>query len=155
MHMRVASILTAALILAGLSTLAVAQSDQYNKYLGAGDVQKVTGITGIKLVPRNPDADGDLNFAGQDGKLLLSASFYPAASYASARSSKEGFKSTVTGVGEAAFVGPTTGPSLFILAFRKGPFTVVLNAELDAKSVPRIPMEKVIAIAKIMAARME
>jgi len=154
MKRRGISTLIASLTLAALGTLVLAQSDQYNKYLGANDVQKVTGSAGIKLVPKSPDAEGDLNFAGKDGQLLLSASFYPAGSYASARSSKEGFKAIVSGVGEAAFVGPATGPSLFILAFRKGLYTVVLNTELDAKSAPRLPMEQIIAIAKIMAARM-
>jgi hypothetical protein len=154
MNRRGSSTLIAALILAALGALGLAQSDQYNKYLGAVDVQKVAGSTGIKLVPKSPDAEGDLNFAGKDGQLLLSASFYPASSYASARSSKGGFKSSVSGVGEEAFVGPATGPSLFILAFRKGLYTVVLNTELDAKSAPRLPMEKIIAIAKIIAARM-
>jgi len=154
MNRRGITTLIAALVLGTAGTLLPAQSDRFNKYLGAVDVQKVIGSSGVKLVPKSPDAEGDLNFAGQDGQLLLSASFYPASSYASARSSKGGFKSSLTGVGEEAFVGPATGPSLFILAFRKGPYTVVLNTELDAKSAPRLPMEKIIAIAKIMAARM-
>lgn len=147
-------ILAAAIVLAGLGTMSAAQSDQFFKFLGIADVQKITGVQEIKLVPRTEDADGDLNFARADGQVLLSVSFYPAGAYASARSSQSGFKSAVKGVGEDAFVGPAAGPPLFILAFRKGNYTVVLNTELDAKSKPVLTIEQITAIGKLIASRM-
>jgi len=154
MNVKRVCILVAAILTAGLGTMPAAQSDQFFKFLGIADVQKITGLQEIKLVPRTEDADGDLNFARADGQILLSLSFYPASAFASARSSKSGFKSAVQGVGEDAFVGPASGPPLFILAFRKGNYTVVLNTELDAKSKPLLTMEQITAIGKLIASRM-
>lgn len=147
-------VLAAAFLLAGFDSMSAAQSDQYFKFLGVADVQKLTGVQEIKLVPKNEDADGDLNFARADGQILLSVSFYPADAYASARSSQSGFKSALKGVGEEAFVGPAAGPPLFILAFRQGNYTVVLNTELDAKSKPVLTIEQITAIGKLIASRM-
>ena len=43
------------------------------QYLTVQDVEKITGLQGVKLVPRDPSkgAGGDLNFANKDGKLIL------------------------------------------------------------------------------------
>ena len=146
--------LAAAFLLADSGAMPADQSDQFFKFLGTADMQKITGLQGIKLVPRTEDADGDLNFARADGQILLSVSFYPAASYASARSSQSGFKSAVQGIGEDAFVGPAGGPPLFILAFRKGNYTVVLNTELDDKNKPVLTMDQITQIAKLIASKM-
>jgi hypothetical protein len=140
-------------LLTALAISIPAQSDRYLKYLGTADVEKATDLKGIRIVPNGPDADGDLNFARADGQLILSASFYASSAYAEARSSETGFKSAVKGVGEDAFMGPADGPPLYILAFRKGIYAVVLNTELDDSNKPILTMEQLIAIAKIMAAR--
>lgn len=145
--------LMAAFLLAVPLTTLSAQSDRYLKYLGTADVEKVTELKGIRIVPNSPDADGDLNFVRADGQLILSASFYASSAYGEAKSSKTGFKSAIQGVGEDAFVGPADAPPLFILAFRKGIYAVVLNTELDDSNKPILSMEQLIAIAKIMASR--
>ena len=154
MKIRTISILAALLLLlAGLSSVLPAVQGQQDKYLSVADVEKVTGLSGIRQVPRNAEADGDLNFARQDGKIILSVSIYPASAYASAKSSKEGFKSTVKGIGEEAFIGPADGPPFSILAFRKGANMVIINTELESGST-RLTMEQLTAIAKLMASRM-
>ncbi len=51
MNWRGISTLIAALILAAVGTQAPAQSDRYNKYLGAIDVQKVTGSAKFASFP--------------------------------------------------------------------------------------------------------
>jgi hypothetical protein len=45
--------------------------------LTTADVEKVSGMSGVKTVPRGsrPGAGGDLNFVGADGKLLLMVNF--------------------------------------------------------------------------------
>jgi hypothetical protein len=154
MKTRTISILAVLLLLAGLSLVLPAGQGQQDKYLSLADVQKVSGLSGIKQVPRNAEADGDLNFARQDGKIILSVSIYPASAYASAKSSRTGFKSTVQGIGEEAFIGPAEGPPLYILAFRKGAHTVIINTELESRTSTRITMEQLTAIAKLMASRM-
>jgi hypothetical protein len=146
--------LAAALLMSGSAAGLLAQTDQFHKYLGVEDIEKVTGLKGIKRVPKSAEADGDLNFAGPDGKVILSASFYSSSAYKDARSSKAGFKSTIQGIGEEAFVGPAGPPPLFILAFRKGNYAVVLNTEVDGQTNARLPMEQIVAIAKVIASRM-
>jgi len=152
MNTRTISILAALLLLAGLNATLPAGQGQLNKYLSVADVQKVTGLSGIRQVPRSEEASGDLNFARPDGKLILSVSIYPSSAYASAKSSKYGFKSNVQGIGEEAFWGPRDGPPLFILTFRKGAHAVIINTEPE--SPPPLTMEQLAAIAKLMASRM-
>jgi hypothetical protein len=153
MKARNISVLAVMLLLAGSSALPRAGQAQHDKYLSVADVQNITMLTGVKKVPRSEDADGDLNFASQDGKIMLSVSIYPASAYASAKSSKTGFKSIVQGIGEEAFIGPKDGPPLYILVFRKGAYAVVINTELETGKT-RLTMEQLTAIAKLMASRM-
>jgi hypothetical protein len=151
--MKLKMILTAAATLF-LAALLLAAQTQYAKYLYVADIERATGLKGVKQVPQSADADGDLNFASEDGKLILSATFVPSSAYAAAKSSKEGFKSTIKGVGEEAFVGPLGGPPLYILVFRKGAFAVILNTELEDKTRARLTIEQLTEIAKIVASRM-
>jgi hypothetical protein len=154
MGVRAATVLVLLLLLGGPLSMRLAAQKQYEKYITTADVEKATGLSAVKLVPKTEEADGDLNFAGQDGKIILSVSFYPASAFSSARSSRSGFKSSLKGVGEEAFVGPADGPPLYILAFRKGSYTVVLNTELEDKSNARLQSEQLVAIAKLIASRM-
>jgi hypothetical protein len=154
MNTRTISILAVLLLLAGLNSALPASQGQLDKYLSVADVQKISGLSGIRQVPRSEEADGDLNYARPDGKIILSVSFYPSSAYASAKSSRTGFKSNVQGVGEEAFSGPRDGPPLYILAFRKGAHTVILNTELESPTSSRLSMEQLTAIAKLMASRM-
>jgi hypothetical protein len=154
MRKRTISTLKLLLFLAGLSHWTLAGQVQIEKYLSVSDVQKITGLSGIKQVPKSEEADGDLNFARQDGKIILAMSIYPASAYSSAKSSKTGFKSSLQGVGEEAFVGPADGPPIYILAFRKGAFTVVINTELESKTSGRLSLDQLTAIAKLVASRM-
>jgi len=154
MKKRTISILAALLLLAGLSSGLPAGQGQWDKYLSIADVQKLTGLSGIRQVPRGEEADGDLNYARSDGKIILSISFYPSSAYASAKSSKTGFKASVQGIGEEAFWGPKDGPPLYILAFRKGAYAVILNTELESQASSRLSSEQLAAIAKLLASRM-
>ena len=54
------------------------------QYLTVQDVEKITGLHGVKLVPADPSkgAGGDLNFANKDGKLILMVQRMPLFRYA-------------------------------------------------------------------------
>lgn len=145
--------LWAAILLGGFGAAIVSGTPQYAKYLTVADIERVTGLKGVNLVPKTPDSDDDLTFASQDGKVILAASFLPASAFAGAKSSKDGMKSPLSGVGDEAFVGPTRGP-LYILVFRKAAYTVILNTELEGATHARIPIDKLTEIAKIVAARL-
>jgi hypothetical protein len=154
MNGRKISILAAGFLCGTLGMIALAYSHQYAKFITVQDIEKVTGLKGVKLIEKNADADGDLNFARQDGKLLLSATFLPASAYVGARSSKDGFKSTIPGVSEEAFIGPAGNSPVFILVFRKAAYTVVLNSELENETLARLTLEQLTALAKIISSRM-
>ncbi len=57
----------------GLFMVTPGQQADYEKLLTIEEVESVTGIEGIKLVPRNPQigAGGELNFALADGSMVL------------------------------------------------------------------------------------
>jgi hypothetical protein len=154
MNLKTTLTVSATLFLVALDAMLPAAQFQYAKYLTIADIEQVTKLKGVQQVPQSADADGDLNFARQDGKLILSATFLPSSAYAGAKSSKEGFKSKIQGVGQEAFVGPVSGPPLYILVFRKGAFAVILNTELEGTTRPRLTIEQLTAIAKIVASRM-
>ncbi len=154
MNFKKASILAAGLLLGSLWSMVSAYSYQYAKFITVQDIEKVTGLKGVTPIQKSANADGDLNFARQDGKVILSASFLPASAYAGAKSSQQGFKSPYPGIGEEAFVGPAGNSPLFILVFRKAAYTVMLNTELETETKARIPVEQLVALAKIIASRM-
>jgi hypothetical protein len=126
---------------------------QYAKFITVSDIETVTGLKGVTPLPKSADADGDLNFGRKDGKLILSVTFLPVSAYAGYRSSKEGYKSAVSGVGEEAFIGPAGNAPPFLLVFRKAAYAVMLNTEPVDKSV-RLSIEQLTALAKLIASRM-
>lgn len=154
MRSRIAAVAIAFIFVVGLCASIADGSPQYAKYLAISDVEQVTGLKGVKLIPKNPGDDEDLTFATQDGKIVLSVMFLPANAYAGAKSSTDGVKSALKDVGEEGFVGPASGPPLYILVFRKAAYTVILNTELEGEKQVRIPIEKLTAIAKLIASRL-
>ena len=92
-------------------------------YLTVQDVEKITGLQGVKLV--RPDASkgagGDLNFANKDGKLILMSnrSLSSDMFYSQTKNMKVAFKEDIQGVGDAAFIGPP-GNYPYFVAFKKG-----------------------------------
>ena len=145
--------LWAAILLGGFGAAIVSGAPQFAKFITVADIERVTGLKGVNIVPKSPDSDDDLTFASQDGKVILAATFLPASAFAGAKSSKAGMKSPLSGVGDEAFVGPASGP-LYILVFRKAAYTVILNTELEGTTRARIPIEKLTEIAKIVSSRL-
>ncbi len=154
MNLRMICPVFALMLVAALGTSAAGDSPQFGKYLTVSDVERVTGLKGVSLLPKHPGDDEDLTFTDRDGNVIVAATFLPANAYKGARSSVEGVKSAIKDVGEEGFVGPASGPPLYILVFRKADFTVILNTELEGTTKARIPIEQLTAIAKIIASRM-
>jgi hypothetical protein len=88
MHSRKIPALWAAILLGSFGAAMVSGTPQYAKYLTVADIERVTGLKGVKLVPKTPDSDDDLTFSSQDGKVILAVSFLPASTFAAAKSSK-------------------------------------------------------------------
>ena len=93
------------------------------QYLTVQDVEKITGLHGVKLVPANPakGAGGDLNFADKDGKLILmvNRNLFSDMLYTQTRNMKGTVKEDIQEVGDAAFTGPA-GNLQYFVSFKKG-----------------------------------
>lgn len=157
---RLTLLLLAVFLLFNLATAFTTAAGPYDKYLTVADVEKVSGLTGIKIVPKNPakGAGGDLNFATSDGKLVLMALFSGASLYAPSKQQAGYFKAAVPGVGSEAFSGPKNDPQ-FVLCFKKGVYCVTLSSFFniggDAKHPTMLTMDQLIALGKLVAPRIK
>src|SRR5690348_3776159 len=111
---------------------AVVAAQAGDKRLTIADVEKVSGLSSVKTVPRGSrtGAGGDLNFVGPDGKLVLMVNFGDQQLYDKARNQKEIklgdktypmelFAHAVPGVGDEAFASPP-GKVQYVIYARKG-----------------------------------
>lgn len=138
----------------GLALSALAQ-DPNEKYLTGADVEKATGMKGIKLIPRGSvaGAGGDLNFVDASGELILMAQFTDARNYTGFKAKYA--KGTVVGVGDEAVLGAIMpGMTENLLAFRRGTHCVVLTAFADfVKQKVYLTAEQLTALGKLIASR--
>jgi len=127
------------LALAAALTAALAAQGPYDKLLTIADVEKVTGLSGVKTVPNGSQtgAGGMLNFVNASGKLVLAVNFGDALLYRKARDTKELeiggkkypnilFAHDVPGVGDEAFASPP-GPEQYAIYARKGNHGLTVN----------------------------
>ena len=126
------------------------------QYLTVQDVEKITGLQGVKLVP--PDASkgagGDLNFADKDGKLILmvNRNLYSDMLYTQTKNMKDTVKAEIRGVGDAAFIGPA-GTLQYFISFRKGKGSGTVSTFLTFTGT-LLPMDQVKKVAQQIAAGM-
>ena len=123
--------------------------------LTVADVEKVSGLTGVKLVPRDPakGAGGDLNFVGPEGKLLLMVRFGTAALYDTVRKGTT-YHALVPGLGDEAFDAPP-GASQYALYVKKGTKAISVTAYASTTKPygPRLTMDQLKAIASVILSR--
>jgi hypothetical protein len=126
------------------------------QYLTVQDVEKITGLHGVKLVP--PDASkgagGDLNFADKDGKLILmvNRNLYSDMLYTQTKNMKDTVKAEIRGVGDAAFIGPA-GNLQYFVSFKKGKGSGTVSTFLTFTGT-LLPMDQVKKVAQQIAAGM-
>lgn len=98
--------------------------------LTAADVSAVSGISGVKAVPRDPmkGAGGDLNFASAEGKLLLMVNMGDSAAFDALKDTPN-FNKAVKGLGDEAFDGPAPRIStdLYQLGVKKANHSALLT----------------------------
>ena len=120
------------------------------------DVEKITGLQGVKLVPADPSkgAGGDLNFADKDGKLILMVNRMLSSDmlYSQTKNMKGSVKADISGVGDAAFTGPA-GMLQYFVSFKKGKGSGTVSAFLGFTG-PLVPMEQVKQVAQKIASGM-
>ena len=126
--------------------------------LKPADVEKVTGIKGIKLIPRNPvvGAGGDLNFTMEDHTLLLIVAVQDSSMYNKWKSEEGFFHALVPKIGDEAFEGPSEGEYRYILIFKKKKTAVSLSSFFDMKAggKPYLNQDQLRELAKILISRL-
>jgi hypothetical protein len=138
---------------------AVTASPAYAKLLTPADISKVTGLSGVMSVPRDPSkgAGGDLNFALPNGKQILLVTFLDTKNYEQSKAVKSVYGGQVQGVGDDAFIGKVMGFES-ILYFRKGPHGVALSSFIDTGSgwpgKPYLNQQQLRQLAALMLSRM-
>ena len=139
----------------GLAVTSLAQ-DPNEKLLTAADVERVTGMKGIKLVPRGSvaGASGDLNFTDSSGELILMVQFAEARNYAGFKAKYA--KGAAVGIGDEAAMGAMIpGMSDNLLAFKKGTRCVILTAFADfVKQKVYLTADQLTALGKLIASRL-
>lgn len=131
----------------------------YAKLLTAADVSKVTGLSGVVLVPPDPHkgAGGDLNFALPNGKMILLVTFLDTKSYNQSKAMKDVYGGEVTGVGDQAFIGKVMGMES-ILYFLKGARGAALSSFIDTDhgwpGKPFVSQTQLRQLATLMLSRM-
>ena len=127
----------------------------YQKLLTVTDVEGVTGVKGLKLVPRNlaKRVAGDLNFAKADGSLLLTVQFGPRNLYDQWKAQNGFVDSAVNGIGDEAFNGPS-GMAPYVLFLRKGDHSLSLVSYLNDDMKPLVSQDQLRSLAKIILSRL-
>lgn len=123
--------------------------------LTAADVEKATGLTGIKVVAKNPmkGAGGELNFATADDKMVVTIFVQPESMYAFWKKQYSG--TAVAGLGDEAFsMGAKGSPPSVI--FRKGKTGVWVQSLMHKSDNGwfMLKPDQAMALAKIAVSRM-
>ncbi len=136
-----------------------------DRRLTVADVEQATGIKPVHLVaPGSLSGAGPgVNFATADNKMLVKVDFGDDTLFSRAKNQKEMevggqkfpmelYHAAVPGIGDEAFDSPP-GPDQYIIYLRKGKNAASVSTYLQAGK-PRLSMEQLKAVAKIVASRL-
>lgn len=133
--------------------------------LTPADVQGVARQPVHQVAPAAlPGAGPGLNFATADNKMLVMVNFGTVALYARAKEQKEMnvggtsvpmvlFHAAVPGIGDEAFDSPP-GTVQYVIYLKKGTQAASVTTYLERGSAPRLTIDQLKAIAKIVAGKM-
>lgn len=150
-------------LMAGLLSV-VSATGKFDKIVSAADVEKATGLRGLKQVPRQKAVDGitgnklltgDINFVRSDNQPVIAIQFRPAFAFDQFKGDSGFIKSPVKGIGDEAYTGPSFDPQTSV-NFVKGGYFVAVATHIDPRDRSKtvLPIDKVIAVAKVVAERM-
>ncbi len=125
------------------------------------DVQTETGLVDVRRAGRNPERrlGGDLNFVRPDGQPLLMVVVQPGESYEDWKADPDSFRQELDGLGEAAFVGPSTAMNEepYLVVFQAGSRTVGLLTYDDPETggwTNLLTMDQLQALARVIIGRL-
>lgn len=144
---------------------ATAWAGQFDNIITAAEVEKATGLAGVRQVPRDKAAPGytenklltgDLNFVRKDGQPILMIQFRPAFVFDQFKADTDYHKAPVPGIGSSAFSSPVYPPQ-YSINFVKGSYYAVVTTHLDPadKSRTLITFDQLVVIARLVASRMQ
>lgn len=143
--------------LAGVALVARAQTPAPDPRLTIADVEKVSGLSGVKQVAQGSmtGAGGALNFAGPDGKLLLMVNFAAASFYDSVKNNQTIFHALVPDVGDEAFDAPP-GAMQYVLYVKKSTKAASLTSFLSTSRpyAPKLTLDQLKALARVVLPRL-
>ena len=131
----------------------------YDAYLTVSDVERVTGLTGVKKIQFNPlrFLGSDLNFVTSDGIKILSVEFSNVCHYNTYKVFvPKNIKVLLQDIGEEAFAGPDIeNQTPYLLVFRQGDYAVSLTAATTGDSRKNmLTLDQLVVIGKIISARL-
>lgn len=123
--------------------------------LTVADIEKAGGLSGVKMVPKDPSkgAGGEHNFAGSDGKLVAMVMIQPASMYGTWKQRFGSNGEAVAGLGDEAF---RTKPGALInyVVFRKGTNAVWVQSMGYRGAAQTFSAAQLTGLAKLAAGRM-
>lgn len=121
----------------------------YGQYLTAADVEKVSGLGGLKVT----DENRALKFTDSAGTVVYEAKFYDSAFYEDEVGGNRKYYTDVSGVGDKAAICIPDSP--YRLTFAKGQSSVMTQVlGKDDKGKWLLTEEQLIALAQVIASRM-
>lgn len=124
--------------------------------LTAADLEKVSGYSDLITAPKGASAQaaGDLNFAREDGRIVLIVMIQPEEIYARWQMKFGADGQVIPGIGEAAFRPGEHSPVNFVV-FKKGAQAVWLQSMgWNQRMMQNFDYDQLIELAKIAAGRM-
>ena len=142
----------------------VTASGRFENIISAMDVEKATGLKGLKQVPRQKAVDGvtdnkyltgDINIVQANNQPVMVVQFLPSFAFDQFKGDSGFIKSPVSGIGDEAYTGPSFDPQTSV-NFVKGGTYVTVSTLIDPRDKKKavLPIEQVIAVAKVIAGRM-
>jgi hypothetical protein len=160
---KLVSFLVLSFLMVAVLFTGVCRAGQFDRIISPADVERITGLSGIKQVPRAPldkFRNGDLNFSLANGQPVLMIQFRPVRVYDTnvfdnLKNDAGYYKAPVKGIGEQAFTSPAFAPQ-FSVNFRKGNLFAVVTTNVDPndKNKAVLKMDHLIALAKLVDSRM-
>jgi hypothetical protein len=127
--------------------------------LTPADVEGVSGMSGLKVVPYDPavGASGDVNIATADGQLVAMLVVEGPETWDAWLTDGYTVSEPVTPpVGDESFIGPNpdVSPDTYIFGFRKGEVAVVIDTYFDVNGELVLSVDQLRELAEIVAGRL-
>ena len=130
-----------------------------SRLMTPADVEKVSGLSGLKVVPKDPSvgAGGDVNIATADDQLVVMLNVGDGDFYDLTKSGPN-FGRDHSGIGDQSYVGPAKDimPTEYLLGVKSGSWGVVIASFFDTGNggEPYLSIQQLEALAEVAISRL-